>query len=335
MNLAMRLVRRVDRAQQGFGPAAFAFGVVKKFGDDRAGSLAALVAFYGFLSLFPLLLLLVTVLGIVAGGDRGLRNRIEGSALSQFPVIGDKLHASIGALHDNSGIGLAIGMVGLLWGSQRAVNAAQYAMAQVWNVPAVSRPSYWARMARTYLMIGALGVFLLLGTVAAGFAGFAGHRPLVARMAGLAVSLVLNVLLYVVAFRVLTPPSVDTRSLAPGAALGGIAWTALQYGGSLLVDHTLRHASQVYGFFAIVLGLIAWIYLGAQVTMYTAEMNVVTTRRLWPRSMVQSTLTDADRRVLTAISQQHVHRPGQRVVVEFDDVPPGPVDEGEDASFDT
>ena len=65
MNVAERLVRRVDRAQQGVRPLAFAVGVFKKFGDDRGGSLAALLTFYGFLSLFPLLLLLVTILGLL------------------------------------------------------------------------------------------------------------------------------------------------------------------------------------------------------------------------------------------------------------------------------
>jgi YihY family inner membrane protein len=317
MNPIERVARRIDRAQQGFTPAAFVFGVVKKFGDDRAGSLAALIAYYGFLSLFPLLLLLFTILGIVAHHNQAFANSVEHSALSQFPVIGNQLKTNIHALHRNSALGLTVGILGLLWGSQAAIQAAQYAMAEVWNVPGVVRPSFWARLVRTLVMMVTLGVFLLLSTAAAGFASFTGKEPQLAQAGSVVLSLALNVLLYVVAFRVLTPKQIGHRGLVPGAVLGGIGWTALQYTGTLLLDHTLRHTSQVYGFFAIVLGLVAWIYLGAQMTLYVAEVNVVKARHLWPRGMVQPPLTEADRRVLAAISKQGERRPEQHVSVRF------------------
>src|ERR1039457_7168399 len=114
------------------------------------------------------------------------------------------------------------------------------------------------------------------------------------------------------------PSSSSCRAPAPGAVCGALAWPVLQVGGTLLVDHQLRNTSQVYGFFAIVLGLIGWIYLGAVVTMYAAEANVVWARRLWPRSIVQPPLTPADQRVLAAIAEQDVRRPEQRVTVDFE-----------------
>jgi len=320
MNRLERVARRADRFQQGFSPAAFVFGVVKKFGDDRAGSLAALVAYYGFLSLFPLLLVLLTALGMVLGGDPALKASVEKSALAQFPVIGDQLGRNISALDDNSTVGLVVGILGLLWGSQGAIQAAQYAMAEVWNIPGVVRPSFWARLARTYAMIGVLGAFLVLSTAAAGVAGFTGSWPALAQAGTLLLSLALNVLLYTVAFRVLTPKQIGTGGLLPGAVLGGVAWTVLQYVGTLFLDHTLRNTSHVYGFFAIVLGLVAWIYLGAEITLYAAEVNVVHARHLWPRGMVQPPLTDADRRVLDAIARQGERRPEQRVRVSFSDL---------------
>ena len=161
MNPIEKVARRIDRAQQGFAPAAFGFGVVKKFGDDRAGSLAALIAYYGFLSLFPLLLLLVTILGIVAGHDPAFAKSVEHSALSQFPVIGTQLGKNITALHDNSVPGLVVGILGLIWGSQGAIQAGQYAMAEVWNVPGVVRPNFWSRLIRTLLMMAVIGIFLV------------------------------------------------------------------------------------------------------------------------------------------------------------------------------
>lgn len=331
MNLIERVARRVDRAQQHHRPAAFVFGVVKKYGDDRAGSLAALVTYYGFLSLFPLLLVVVTVLGIVVGGSSSFTKSVEHSVLAQFPVIGTTIGKQITALHRNSVISLVIGILFLVYGSMGAMQAGQLAMAQVWNVPNVVRPNYWARLGRALLMMVVLGLFLLLSTGAAAFVSF-GTRAGIVRAGTVAATVLLNVLLYVLAFRILTPKQVGHRGLLPGAVLGGVAWTILQYAGSILVTHQLRNTEPVYGFFAIVLGMIAWLYLGAQVTMYAAELNVVRERRLWPRSMVQPPLTEADERVLAAISKQEERRPEQEVTVRFRRT--DPAGEGSDGEGD-
>jgi YihY family inner membrane protein len=321
MNPIERAVRGVDRLQQGNRVLGFLFGVNKKYGDDRGGQLAALIAYYGFLSLFPLLLLLFTVLGIVAGGSSSIAKHIEGSALAQFPVIGSSSnHASLGssikALHRNSAFGLVVGIVGLAWGSQGASQVGQYAMAEVWNVPNVVRPNFWSRLARTGLLMATLGLFLVLSSALAAI-GTWGHHGVWLRVGGIAGSLVVNGALYATAFRVLTPKQIPTRRLLPGAAVGAVAWTILQNLGTALVEHQLRNTSQVYGTFAAVLGLIAWIYLGANITVYAAELNVVWARRLWPRSMVQPPLTPADERVLAAIAEQGRRRPEQTVQVQF------------------
>ena len=325
MNRLERTARAADRFQQRVAPLAFVGAVVKKYGDDRGGSLAALIAYYGFLSLFPLLLLLVTVLGIVVGGDSALAHRIEHSALSQFPVIGTQIGTNLHELHQRSALGLVVGIAGLLWGSQGASQAGQFAMAEIWNVPAVVRPNYWRRLARTGLMTAALGVFLVVSTGLAGIVTFAGGRSWPERAGGLVLSLVVNIALYLVAFRTLTPRQVETRELVPGTFFGGAGWTVLQLVGTLLVDHLLRNTSQVYGFFAVVLGLLAYISVVAQLSLYAAELNVVRARRLWPRSFVQPPLTEADRRVLSDLVRQSQRRPEQAVAAGFADVagPPG------------
>ena len=273
-----------DRWQQAHRPLAFGCAVIKKFGDDRGGSLAALLAYYGFLSLLPLLLLLITVLGLVAGGSSSLTHRVETSALSQFPIVGNQLGANIHALHHHGAIGLVVGLVGLAWGSQGAVQSGQYAMAEVWDVPAAERPGYAARLGRTAATLASVGVFLLVTTALVGVLSTGARSP-AAEAGGAVLSLLLNAGLYLVAFRLLTPGAVPWRLLVPGAVVGGVGWTVLQYAGGALVEHTLRNSSQVYGFFAVVLGLLAWIYLGAQLTLYAAEVNVVEARHLWPRSL--------------------------------------------------
>ena len=322
MNRIERTLRSIDRFQQRHRVPGFAFGVIKKYGDDRGGQLAALLTYYSFLTLFPLLLLLVTILGIVAGGNPSIEHRLEHSAFAQFPVIGSgsaegpSLSNSIHALHANSTAGLVIGILGLIWGSQGAAQTGQFAMAQIWNVPNVVRPGFVPRLGRTFLLLGVFAIFLVLSSALTAVTGW-GHHTALTRVGGLAGSFLANALLYLTVFRVLTPKSIGTRPLVPGAIAGALGWTVLQSIGAELLEHQLRGSSQVYGTFAVVLGLIFWLYLVVNLSTYAAEANVVLARRLWPRSMLQPPLTDADQRVLAAIAKQEERRPEQRVRVEF------------------
>jgi uncharacterized BrkB/YihY/UPF0761 family membrane protein len=158
-----------------------------------------------------------------------------------------------------------------------------------------------------------------------------GHHGTWTAIGAVVLSLVLNVTLFGVAFRVLTPRQIDWSDLWPGAIVGGAGWTVLQYVGGLLVEHNLRNTSKVYGSFALVLGLIAFLYLSAQMTVYAAEVNVVRARHLWPRSIVQPPLTRADREVLSSLALESKRRPEQYVGVGFIDTAQG---EDEDDSPD-
>jgi YihY family inner membrane protein len=292
--------------------------VIKKSGDDRAGSLAALIAYYGFVALFPLLLLLTTAVGFVLEHHPAAARAVLRSALADFPIIGDQLRQSVNPLR-GSGFGLAIGITGLLWGSLGVTQVAQHAMAQIWNVPGVDRPGLPIRLLRglsLFVLIG-LGVVAstLLSLLPSAFA---------VSVAAMALAMGLNVGLFLIGFRILTVPTVPTRDLLPGAVLGGLGWSALQAFGGYLVIHQLRYASQVYGFFASVLGLVSWLQLSAQLTLFAAELNVVRARRLWPRSILQPPLVEADRRALDLIAQQEERRPEQSVTSSWDhDAPVG------------
>ncbi|MFJ7249809.1 YihY/virulence factor BrkB family protein [Kitasatospora sp. NPDC098652] len=329
MNPVERGLRSLDGFQQRHRPTAVVFGVVKKYGDDRGGLLAALISYYGFLALIPLLLLLSTVLGFVLHGNPGAQRSVLDSALADFPIIGDQLRQNVHSLR-GSGFALAVGMLFLLYGALGIAQVLQHAMAEIWNVPGVRRPGYWPRLARGLLLLVVLGSGLVLGTAAASVVTSSLGGP-AARVGGLLVSALLNAALCLACFRVLTPRGIPTSALWPGCAVAGPLFTVLQAFGSLLVVHELRHAGQVYGFFATVIGLLSWLYLAAQITVYAAESNVVLARRLWPRSLLQPPLTNADERVLDAIARQEERRPEQRVDVAFtdhgpppDNDPPGP-----------
>jgi YihY family inner membrane protein len=321
MNPAERVVRRVDAFQQHHRVPGFAFGVVKKFGDDRAGSLAALIAYYTFIAVFPLLLLLVTILGFVAQNYPDFRDRLVDSTLAEFPIIGDQIARNVNSLRA-TGLGLVISLIGLAWGSLGFTQAGQHAMAEVWNVPGVDRPGFFPRLARGASIIGVLGLGAIVTTIFSGFGVFNSTMPAF-RGLTLLVSVVLNVATSLAGFRLLTPRVIPSRDLVPGAVLTGVAWSVLQLIGGYLVSQRLEQTSEVYGLFAIVLGLLFWLSLGAQIGLYAAELNVVLARHLYPRSIVQPPLTEPDREALRQLARKEERRPEERVRVDFVDEPGG------------
>jgi YihY family inner membrane protein len=311
----------LDRFQQRHGLTARIVAVIKKFGDDEGTSLVALMTYYGFVCLFPLLLVFVTVVGLLGAGS-SFTHSLENSALAQFPILGAQLRTNVHAVRTDSLIGLVVGLAFALYGSLGLSQAAQGARAQIWNVPGVVRPAFLPRLGRSMTFLVVLAGDVLISTGPGSLSNYSAHlglfrNPIIQIGIRLLV-LMANIALYWLAFRVLTPAVVGTRALLPGALLGGVGWTVLQAFGVYLVGHNLRHAGQVYGTFAVVLGTLAWIYLGSEVTVYAAEANVVLRDRLWPRSIVQPPLTDADKEVLARIAAVGERRPEQRVESQFD-----------------
>jgi YihY family inner membrane protein len=316
VNPIEKVTRRIDAAQQRFAPAAVVFGVMKKFGDDNAGTLTANLAFSAFLCVFPLLLVLMTVLNLVLAHDASAHSSLLHSTLSEFPLVGTQLKDNIHGLQRTSIIGLIVGVVGLLWGSTGLAQSGLFSMSQIWNLPGPDRPNYISRLGRSFAFLAVLGVGLIVTTGLASFGTFGRHNIVLGILAEILAVLV-NIATYLGVFRVLTPKVVHIRSLVPGAIFGGIAWTILQALGGYLIGHDLKNDSATYGTFATVLGLVAWIYLGSQLTIYAAELNTVLSRHLWPRGMVQPPLTEADQRSMALQATQNQRRPEQEVTVGF------------------
>jgi YihY family inner membrane protein len=289
-----RLLRSVDRVQQRSRWLGFPFAVVRKFRDDNGGALTTVLAYTAFFALFPLLLVVVTVLGFLLGRDSGLQQRVLGSAVTEFPIIGAQVRDNIHGLRGN-GVGLLLGLAAFAWGARGLTQVAQHAMAEIWNIPGKQRPRFWARQVRGLLLLAVFALGLAASSLLTWLGSYGGKAVAVA-LGNLVAAAAVNVGLFLVAFRVLTPRQIPTRQLVAGALLAGVAWQVLQALGGYLVGHYLRHASQVYGVFAIVLGLLFWLYLGAQLTLYAAEVNVVAARRLWPRSLLQPPSANPDQR---------------------------------------
>ena len=317
MNLVQRAVRAADRLQQRHAWLAVPVAVWKKFGDDRAGNLAALVAYYAFVAIFPLLLVLVTVLNIVLKNDSGLRQRVLNAALTQYPVVGPDLEHSIGRLHE-TGFALVIGLLGTFFGARGVANALQNALNSAWEIPFARRPSFPWSWLRSFALIFVIGVGFIVTTSLTTLAGGAGRvlPGAGAHVLAMAVSLALNFGLFWLGFWLATAPEVTWRQLRLGAVMSAIVWQVLQTFGGYFLSHQLAHASPLYGTFALVLGLIAWLYLQAELTLYAVEINVVRAYRLWPRSIAPPPYTEQDRRAYELYADTEKRRKQEDIMVE-------------------
>jgi membrane protein len=308
-------LRAIDRFQRGRTWLAFPVAVVKRFGDSGAGGHAATIAYYTFFSVFPLLMVLVSISSLVLRDRPDLQARLLDSALAQFPVVGTQLRDDVGSI-DGSGLAIAVGIALALWAGLGGVRSAQVAMDTVWDVPRRVRRGTPISIAMALVMLAVLGAFVIAGALAAGAAsaaeGWAGT------IAGLVASCAIDVALFAVAYRVLTTAQLSWRDVAPGAALAGVAWTALLALGGVIVGGRIASSSDTYGSFALVIGLLAWIYLGAQLMLLGAEANVVLRHRLWPRSL-HGELSDADRRALRRSAGQEERTADEVVDVRFEE----------------
>lgn len=294
-SLATATVRAVDMYQEGHGWLAVPWAVVKKFGEDSATNLAGLIAYHGLLSVFPLLLLFAAVLNVVLQGDPAIREQLLAAAARDFPSLAQYVTA---ASTSANGTALGIGLVGALWAGLGVTRATERAFNSVWDVPMAERPNFLAARVRGLGLLALLGATTILSTAVAALGTVGGPLAPVFKAVAVVGPLGINFALYMLAFQLLTNIHVRWHLLVPGTALGALGWTALQNLGAFYVQHEVTHASTVYGSFAVVIGLLAWIYLGAQLTLIAAELNVVLAQRLWPRTVLGPPRTEADHRAL-------------------------------------
>ena len=309
----LRPIKAFDAYQQERRWLAVPMAVVRKFGDDSAGNLAALVAYYAFFSLFPLLLVMTTILGFVLEHNPGAQASVENSVLGQFPVIGKQIH--LHSLH-GSVTALVIGLITSLLASLGVTGAMQNAFDQVWAVPRKDRPDFLRSRLRGLALITVIGLLFLIATAVTGLTS--GIDGPVGKVGAILVGFAVNLILFTAAFRFMTAATVPTRCLWIVVIVAAGFWEILQFFGGLYVNHVIRHASGVGSEFATVLALLVWLHLGAQVTLYAAEVNVVLARRLYPRSLMGPPNERADQETLRALAKVEERHDTEQVEVSFD-----------------
>jgi membrane protein len=322
------VTERLDGLQRRHPSAGFPIAVLYKYFDDQGAYLAALLAYYAFVSLFPLLLLLSTILGIVLVGHPRVQDQVLHSALAQFPVIGDQLGEP---KRVGGGVtGLVVGGLGALYGGLGVGQALQNAMNTAWRVPRNHRPNPVKARGRSLLLLVTVGVALIGTTVLSAFGSSgAGAFGLGVKALVLLASVAMNAGAFILAFRIATTRKLSVRGVAPGAVAAAVIWQLLQSFGTVYVGHVIKKASAINGVFALVLGLLAFLYLTASAVVLCAEINAVRVDQLHPRALLTPftdnvELTTGDRRAYTTQAEAQRSKGFENVDVTFEAPRTGP-----------
>lgn len=306
----MAIAKKLDAAQKATKPTSVAVATFKKFSEDKSTGLAAMIAFWAFFSIFPLLMVLVTILGFVLPASA--KNNVLTHVAAMFPLLDAK---SITGL-TGTWWPLVAGGVTALWSGMGAVRTTQTAFNSVWEIPYHERPRLIEQILRSLWVLATIGLGLVLTTLISGLVTSTAtgvNLGAAGRIGGYVLAIVLDVGLFVAAFRMLTDREITTRDVLPGAILSGLVFFVLEQLSSFIIARHLKSAQSTYGHFATVITILWWFYLQAVVTLLGAQLNVVLKERLHPRSLVEAPQTEADHRALQAYAAERTYQPEEKV----------------------
>lgn len=315
MNGLQKTLHKMDAWQRSHAVFGFPYAVIKKYGDDESGYQAALLTYYGFLSLFPLLLVLTTVLGVLSSGNPHLRDTVIHSTTQYFPAFGSQLSAHIGSMH-KTGIALAIGVIFTLYGARGVADAFRHGVNHIWRIPRVKRTGFPLSIVRSLGIIIVGGVGFMAAALIAGYTSAAGSG-LGYQILSVIIDLIILFWVFLALIKFSLPVHIGFREVEAGAATAAIGLVILQKAGTFLLSRELTHLSALYSSFALVLGLLFWIYLQSQVLFYALEIAAVHAHRLWPRSLTGDDLTEADRRAYSRQAKKEKQVVEERIDTDF------------------
>lgn len=307
-NFLQRCAIWLDGFQQRHHGFSFPYAVIKKYSDDEAGHQAALITYYGFLSLFPLLLVATSVIDLIAYHNPELRARLIADINSYFPIVGTQLQAQV---HNTSktGFALAIGALFALYGARGIANAVRGALDHAWEIPKVKRTGFPKNALKSFALLLGAGFGLLLTATLASYATATLGHSVIFRIVPLAINVGLLYLIFMYVFLIGTSHRHPRKDIRLGAITAAIGLLVLQTLGGYFITHQLHSQNGLYGQFALVLTLMFWIYLQAQVLTYAIEINVVHTYKLWPRSLGALPITPADQKAYRLYAEKEAYRP--------------------------
>lgn len=316
---------RIDQFQRRHPVIGFPIALLYKFIDDQGIYLAALITYYGFLSLFPLLLLLTSIVGFVLQDNDDLRRRVLRSTLNQFPILREELANPRGL--QGSTAAVIVGGLLAIYGALGVANSIQNAMNTAWAVPRNRRPNPFKVRVNSVLLILTAGLTVLATTVLSGLVSsptaYGVRLPGGIRVGAGTAAVLLNTVVAVIGFRVATARTLRKRDVLPGAITAAVLWQVLQVFGTAYVANVVKGAGTTYGTFNFVFGLFAWIFLAAVSLVFCAELNVVLSKRLYPRALLtvftdRVDLTDADKRAYADAAGAQRLKGFEHITVSYD-----------------
>ena len=326
----MGVVDRIDHFQRRHKVVGFPLAVIYKFIDDFGGYLAALLTYYAFISIFPMLLLLSTVLGLVLADRPDWQEAILTSAVSEFPIVGDELRET-GTLGGGP-LGLVIGGLAALYGCLGVGQALQYGMNTAWMVPRNSRPNPFLSRGRGLLLLLTAGVVLVSTTVMTAFLRSRLSGTYVGEFIDL-ISIIVNSLVFAFVYIIATTRRLNLRDVLPGAVIAALLWQVLQSVGATYVGTVIARASNLNSVFALVLGMLVFLYTLSVIVLITVEINVVRKDRLYPRALLTPftdnvDLTPADVKAYRRQAAAQRLKGYQKIEVRFERDKAAPKDPG-------
>jgi membrane protein len=251
--------------------------VVDGWQRHLTGRNAAVLTYYGFLSVFPLFLVATTALGLVLEDNPDLQDDILDTAISQLPVIGTTIVDNAGRL-DGNVWALVVGLLVALWAATRAFVGVQTAFDDAWEVHADRRDNFAVKRLKALGGIAIIGGAQIGATALSTIASL-GDVRLLGRLVLLVGTIALNAVVLAAMYRFLSARAVTWSMVWPGAVLGGIGFTGLQVAGATIVDRYLRGAEDISGVFGTVFALLGWMSLHATVSVVGIELDAALDRR--------------------------------------------------------
>jgi YihY family inner membrane protein len=314
MNRLTKLTQDIDAFQRRHTITGFVYAIIKKYSQDNCGYQSAVITYYGFLSLFPLLVVLTSLVKLLLKNNSSLREKIINNTVHYFPIVGNQLQNSIHSPKE-TGFALIISLIIMLYGARGVANALQYSLSSLWYIPQFKMPSFIKSLLRSLGIIVVGGVGLLIASIVSGYAAIPGNALFI-KLITTAGSLLLLWLTFIFIFKLAIARRKTIRQVLVGSAITAIGLQILQTLGYFIMVHELKGLSSIYGTFALVVSLLFWIYLQTEVLLYAAEIDVIRAYHLFPRSLVGH-LTKGDKAAYHKQAESKSQSVNEKIVINF------------------
>jgi membrane protein len=284
MNILNTLLHSLDRAQRSTPVLAFPLAVVKRYSDEKTGRKAALLTYYAFLSLFPLIIVFVSILGFLISNNAGLESQIMRHVFQFFPTLGSQIKTNVSTLH-SSGIALLLQVFVVLYGARGLASILQETFNDLWQVLPEHRPGFWGDHIRSIGMMMSVGLGIIIGTVVSYSLNSVVHLGFIGALFVTVINAIITYGLFLTVFRMGTSDRISLRKLGVGAAIATIGTILVQRFGGYIMSHELTKLEGSYGSFAFALGVMFWLYLQIQIILYAIVITVVRTEHDWPKKL--------------------------------------------------